>query len=61
MMKRFLTILFSIPLLFGDTTVVALDAVHQSFGNLGNNRTITQLVQFPDSNSNYSEIIMNVS
>ena len=46
--------------LWGDTTIVAFDAIHQSFGGLGNNRTIIEPLQFPDSNSNYSEISMNV-
>ena len=46
--------------LFGDTTIVALDAVHQSFGSLGNNRTVIDTIGFPESNSNYSEIFMNL-
>ena len=46
--------------LFGDTTIVALDAVHQSFGSLGNNRTIIDTIGFPESNFNYSEIFMNL-
>ncbi|MFL2983652.1 MAG: peptide-N-glycosidase F-related protein [Candidatus Neomarinimicrobiota bacterium] len=46
--------------LFGDTTIVAFDAVHQSFGSLGNNRTIIDTILFPVSNSGYSEITMNV-
>ena len=47
--------------LFGDTTIVAIDAVHQSFGSLGNNRTIVDTITFPISNSGYSEIFMNVN
>ncbi len=60
-MKKFLFIILicNAPL-FGDTTIVAFDAVHQSFGSLGNNRSITDTIQFPGSNSNYSEIFMNV-
>ena len=60
MIKRLLVILIPFSLSYGDTTIVAFDAVHQSFGNLGNNRSITQLIQFPNSNSNYSDIMMNV-
>ncbi len=61
MITRFLVILILFSQSYGDTTIVAFDAVHQSFGNLGNNRSITQLIQFPNSNSNYSNIMMNVS
>lgn len=56
----FFVMIFSIPL-FGDTTVVAFDAVHQSFGSLGNNRTIIDTITLPISNSGYSEIFMNVN
>ena len=38
---------FDIDVVFCDTTVVALDQVHHSFGGLGNNRTATVIVQFP--------------
>ena len=60
-MRKFLFIILicNTPL-FGDTTIVAFDAVHQSFGSLGNNRSIIDTIQFPESNSNYSEIFMNV-
>ena len=61
MITRSLVILILFSQSYGDTTIVAFDAVHQSFGNLGNNRSITQLIQFPNSNSNYSNIVMNVS
>ena len=61
MITRCLVILILLSQSYGDTTIVAFDAVHQSFGNLGNNRSITQLIQFPNSNSNYSDIMMNVS
>ena len=61
MITRFLVILILFSQSYGDTTIVAFDAVHQSFGNLGNNRSITQLIQFPNSNSTYSDIMMNVS
>ena len=56
----FFVMIFSMPL-FGDTTIVAFDAVHQSFGSLGNNRTIVDTITFPISNSGYSEIFMNVN
>ena len=42
--------------LHGDTTIVAFDNVHQFFGGSGNNRTVIDTIQFPDSNSEYSEI-----
>lgn len=61
MRKFFLFIFIVKTVLLGDTTIVALDASHQSFGDLGNNRTVTELIQFPESNSSYSEIFMNVS
>ena len=60
MIRLFLFILMCKTVLWGDTTIVAFDAIHQSFGGLGNNRTIIEPLQFPDSNSNYSEISMNV-
>ena len=44
MIKRLLVILIPFSLSYGDTTIVAFDAVHQSFGNLGKNRTITQFI-----------------
>ena len=43
-------ILLQCSLLYGDTTVVAFDAVHHYFGSMGNNRTVIDTVQFPDSN-----------
>ena len=46
---------------YADTTIVAFDEVHQSFGSLGNNRTVIDTIQFPLSNSNFSQIIMNVN
>ena len=48
-------------LVFCDTTIVAFQSIHQSFGSLGNNRTVIDTIQFPDSNVEFSEIIMNVS
>ena len=58
MITRFLVILILFSQSYGDTTIVAFDAVHQSFRDLGNNRSITQLIQFPNLNSNYSDVIM---
>ena len=54
-------ILFFFGFIHADTTIVAFNAVHQSFGNLGNNRTVIDTIQFPESNTIYSEIVMNVS
>ena len=54
-------ILLQCSLLYGDTTVVAFDAVHHYFGSMGNNRTVIDTVQFPDSNVEYSDIIMHLS
>ena len=62
-MKRYLINILFIQLayLHGDTTIVAFENVHQFFGGSGNNRTVIDTIQFPDSNSEYSEIIMTVS
>ena len=62
-MKRYLINILFIQLayLHGDTTIVAFDNVHQFFGGSGNNRTVIDTIQFPDSNSEYSEIIMTVA
>ena len=60
-MKLIKALLFFICLSYADTTIVAFNAVHQSFGNLGNNRTVIDTIQFPESNSTFSEIIMNVN
>ena len=60
-MKITKVLLFIVCLSYSDTTIVALSAVHQSFSNLGNNRTIIDTIQFPEFNSNFSEIIMNVN
>ena len=54
-------LLFFIGIVYSDTTIVAFSAIHQSFGNLGNNRTVIDTIQFPESNINYSEITMDVS
>ena len=61
-MRKILLTAFLVPvsLVFADTTVVALDAVHHYFGSMGNNRTVTDTIQFPHSNSGYSEIIMSI-
>ena len=62
-MKRYLINILFIQLayLHGDTTIVAFDNVHQFFGGSGNNRTVIDTIQFPDSNAEYSEIIMTVA
>ena len=46
---------------FPDTTIVAIDQVHHSFGNAGNNRTTTHAIQFPSSAAEYSSIKMKVN
>ena len=62
MIKYFTAIIiYSNTIIFSDTTIVAFESVHQSFGNLGNNRTIIDTIHFPHSNEAYSDIIMNVS
>ena len=53
--------LLQCSVLYSDTTVVALDAVHHYFGSMGNNRTVIDTIQFPDSNMEYSDIIMHLS
>ena len=35
--------------------------MHQSFGSLGNNRIVIDTINFPESNMDYSEIIMEVN
>ena len=60
-MKIIKFILFFIGFAYSDTTIVAFNAVNQSFGNLGNNRMVIDTIQFPESNFSYSEIIMNVN
>ena len=62
MKKTFIIIiLLQITLLYSDTTIVAFDVVHQYFGNMGNNRTVIDTIQFPDSNDEYSDITMHLS
>ena len=53
-------ILFIYSSAFADTTIVALDQVHHSFGSSGNNRTTIETVQFPTNESEYSNISMRV-
>ncbi len=60
-MKIIKFIFFFIGFAYSDTTIVAFNAVHQSFGNSGNNRMVIDTIQFPESNFSYSEIIMNVN
>ena len=62
MRKFFLKIiLLQFTLLYSDTTIVAFDAVHQYFGSLGNNRTVIDTIEFPDSNTGYSDITMHLN
>ena len=62
MRKIFLIIfLFQSFFLKGDTTVVALDRVHHSFGNSGNNRIFTETISFPNNINQYTEITMNIN
>ena len=60
-MKMIKVILFFIGFVYSDTTIVAFNAVHQSFGNFGNNRTVIDTIQFPETNISFSEITMNVN
>ena len=60
-MKLMKSLILFVGVSYADTTIVAFDAVHQSFGDLGNNRTVIDTIQFPESNSNFSEITMNVN
>ena len=53
-------IIFLTSFSFSDTTVVAFNSVHQSFGSLGNYRVVTDTISFPESNQQYAEIIMTV-
>ena len=53
-------ILFINTLVFSDSTIVALDQVHHSFGSSGNNRTTIETVQFPANDIEYSSISMRV-
>ena len=55
-----ISIFYSITL-FADTTIVALNRVHHSFGNSGNNRVFIDTLQFPQDINSYSEITMNVN
>ena len=48
-MKLIKALLFFVCLSYADTTIVAFDAVHQFFGDLGNNRTVIDTIQFPES------------
>ena len=55
-----ISIFYSINL-FADTTIVALNRVHHSFGNSGNNRVFIDTLQFPQDINSYSDITMNVN
>ena len=63
MMKKYLIniLIIHCAYVFGDTTIVAFDNVHQFFGGSGNYRTIIDTIKFTDTNSDYSEIIMTVA
>ena len=52
-MKTIKVILFFTGFVYSDTTIVAFNSVHQSFGNLGNNRTVIDTIQFPESNFSF--------
>ena len=62
-MKNLLFISLSIyfNFVYADTTITAFDSVHQYFGNSGNRRVLIENIEFPTSNDDYSEIIMNIS
>ena len=60
-MKLMKSLILFVGVSYADTTIVAFDAVHQFFGDLGNNRTVIDTIQFPESNSNFSEITMSVN
>lgn len=55
-----ISIFYSINL-FADTTIVALNRVHHSFGNSGNNRVFIDTLLFPQDINSYSDITMNVN
>ena len=61
MTKTLLSMILLQSLIFSDTTVIALDQVHHSFGNSGNNRTTTHSIQFPNETLEYSNILMSVN
>ena len=48
-------------LILCDTTIVAIDQIHHSFGDSGNNRTTIDSIQFPIKNSEYATISMRVN
>ena len=54
-------IIYGSTIILSDTTIVAFESVHQSFGNLGNNRTVIDTIRFPQSNIGFSDITMSVS
>ena len=62
-MIKYLSIIYFLfsSILFSDTTIVALNQVHHSFGGLGNNRTTTSEIQFPNGSTDYSSITMRVN
>ena len=45
-MKLMKYLILFIGVSYADTTIVAFDAVHQSFGDLGNNRTVIDTIRF---------------
>jgi len=60
MEKTFWIILIlTATVLFGDTTIVAFDEVHQSFGGGINNRSVIDSIQFPVTNAGFGQILMH--
>ena len=60
MKKTFWIILIlTATVLFGDTTIVAFDEVHQSFGGGINNRSVIDSIQFPVTNAGFGQILMH--
>ena len=62
-MIKYLSIIYFLfsSISFSDTTIVALNQVHHSFGGLGNNRTMTSEIQFPNGSIDYSSILMRIN
>ena len=62
-MIKYLSVIYFLfsSISFSDTTIVALDQVHHSFGGLGNNRTSTSEIHFPNGITDYSSITMKVT
>lgn len=54
-------VVFMNSLILCDTTIVALDQIHHSFGDSGNNRTTIDSIQFPTENEEYAAISMRIN